>query len=138
MRANIWGNGAIDRHHRIHIARAGPHRLVPEPRRRHGLLRNRQQCVTWGFAAPAFLSEVAHAQGAASRNLVVLYLGGGNDSLNTVVPYGDAFYYSRRPTIAIPPGSVLQIGSDSADLDRLDLRCTAELRAVGVWKTSDG
>ena len=59
---------------------------------------------TWGFAAPAFLSDVAHAQGAASRNLVVLYLGGGNDSLNTVVPYGDAFYYSRRPTIAIPPG----------------------------------
>ena len=45
---------------------------------------------TWGFAAPAFLSDVAHAQGAASRNLVVLYLGGGNDSLNTVVPYGDA------------------------------------------------
>ena len=67
---------------------------------------------TWGFAAPAFLSDVAHAQGAASRNLVVLYLGGGNDSLNTVVPYGDAFYYSRRPTIAIPPGSVLQIGTD--------------------------
>jgi hypothetical protein len=31
---------------------------------------------TWGFAAPAFLSDVAQAQGAASRNLVVLYLGG--------------------------------------------------------------
>jgi uncharacterized protein (DUF1501 family) len=69
---------------------------------------------TWGFAAPAFLSDVAHAQGAASRNLVVLYLGGGNDSLNTVVPYADSFYYSRRPTIAIPPGVVLQLGTDGA------------------------
>jgi uncharacterized protein (DUF1501 family) len=69
---------------------------------------------TWGFAAPAFLSDVAQAQGAASRNLVVLYLGGGNDSLNTVVPYNDGFYYSRRPTIAVPPGTSLPIGNDGA------------------------
>ena len=69
---------------------------------------------TWGFAAPAFLAEVAQAQGATSRNLVVLYLGGGNDSLNTVVPYNDGFYYSRRPTIAVPPGTAIPIGTDAA------------------------
>ena len=68
---------------------------------------------TWGFAAPAFFTDLAEAQ-AASRNLVVLYLGGGNDSLNTVIPYNDPFYYSRRPTIAVPPSGVLQIGSDGA------------------------
>ncbi len=67
---------------------------------------------TWGFAAPQFLSELAFAQGGAARNLVVFYLNGGNDALSTLVPYGDADYYARRPTIGIPAGSVLQIGTD--------------------------
>jgi len=67
---------------------------------------------TVSFAAPAFLCDLARAQGARSRNLVVLYLAGGNDSLNTVVSYRDPFYYSRRPTIAVPAGQVLQIGTD--------------------------
>ena len=69
---------------------------------------------TVSFAAPEFLSEVALAQGATSRNLVILYLSGGNDSLSMVVPYNDPFYYSRRPTIGIPAGNVLQVGADSS------------------------
>ena len=47
---------------------------------------NRRQFVKSGaaaftvsFAAPAFLSDLARAQGAANRNLVVLALAGGND-----------------------------------------------------------
>ena len=37
--------------------------------------------------------------------LVVVQLGGGNDGLNTVVPYGTDAYYKARPAIAIPqPG----------------------------------
>ena len=69
---------------------------------------------TFSFAAPAFLNDIARAQGARARNLVVVYLSGGNDSLSTVVPYLDPFYYSRRPTIAVPAGTVLQIGTDSS------------------------
>src|SRR5262249_17690884 len=62
----------------------------------------------------SFFWTLARAGGAGSRNLVVLDLGGGNDALSTLVPYTDSFYYSRRPTIALPAGTVLQIGSDSS------------------------
>ncbi len=67
---------------------------------------------TVSLASPAFLSDIARAQGASRRNLVVLYLSGGNDALSTLVPYTDAFYYSRRPTLAVPAASVLQVGAD--------------------------
>lgn len=80
---------------------------------RRDFIRDGAAAFVVSFAAPAFLSDAARAQGARSRNLVVVYLGGGNDSLNTVVPYQDPYYYSRRPTIAVPAGQVLQIGQDS-------------------------
>ena len=37
------------------------------------------------------------AQGRSRRNLVVLYLNGGNDSLSTVIPYNDPQYASQYP-----------------------------------------
>ncbi len=66
------------------------------------------------FAAPEFISDLARAQGAHVRNLVVLYLSGGNDSLSMLIPYNDPFYTSRRPSLAVPAGQVLQIGTDSS------------------------
>jgi uncharacterized protein (DUF1501 family) len=81
---------------------------------RRRFVKNGVAAFTVSFAAPAFLSDLARAQGANSRNLVVLALAGGNDGLSTIVPYNDTFYYSRRPTVAIPAGTVLQIGSDSS------------------------
>lgn len=74
---------------------------------RHGVA-----TVSLGLTAPLFLQAIAEAQAPTSRRLVVVYLGGGNDALNTLVPYQDGAYYNRRPTIAIPPGQVLQVGSD--------------------------
>jgi uncharacterized protein (DUF1501 family) len=66
------------------------------------------------FAAPEFLCDLARAQGSRTRNLVVLYLSGGNDALSMLVPYADSFYVSRRPTIAVPAANVLQVGTDSS------------------------
>jgi len=65
------------------------------------------------FGAPAFFTDLVRAQGR-TRNLVVLNLSGGNDSLSMLIPYNDPFYTSRRPSLAVPAGQVLQIGTDSA------------------------
>jgi uncharacterized protein (DUF1501 family) len=43
--------------------------------------------------------------------LVVLQLFGGNDGLNTFIPYTDQLYYAGRPTLAIPPARVLRIAN---------------------------
>jgi uncharacterized protein (DUF1501 family) len=81
---------------------------------RRDFVRGGVSAFTLGFAAPKFLCDLAVAQGAAARNLVVIYLAGGNDSLSMVIPYNDPTYLLRRPTLAIPAAQVLQIGTDSA------------------------
>ena len=64
-------------------------------------------CMTAGATIPvkAFAQAAAAlaAQGRADgKILVVLELSGGNDGLNTLVPYGDDAYYKLRPNLGIP------------------------------------
>jgi uncharacterized protein (DUF1501 family) len=47
--------------------------------------------------------------GGSDRVLVLVNLQGGNDGLNTVVPYGMQQYYRYRPTLGIPQSDVLTI-----------------------------
>lgn len=61
---------------------------------------------------PAFLRALPIGQAAASRSgkvLIVLQLSGGNDGLNTIIPYGDDVYYQQRPTLAIPTDRVVRL-----------------------------
>ena len=43
------------------------------------------------------------------KKLVVIQLSGGNDCLDTVVPYSNGLYYDFRPTVHIAPDAVLPI-----------------------------
>jgi len=62
---------------------------------------------------PLFFGSAASALAAMpaqdKRILVVMELSGGNDGLNTLVPYADDAYYRHRPNIGIKPGKVRKI-----------------------------
>ncbi|MHB8901485.1 MAG: DUF1501 domain-containing protein [Thermoguttaceae bacterium] len=70
--------------------------------------------LSLGSAAPAFLRRAAAAdpQPDADRVLVVVQLAGGNDGLNTVVPYDNDQYGRLRKTLRFTKGDVIPIGSD--------------------------
>lgn len=63
-----------------------------------------------GVSALLPLPALAQRAGANfDRLLVLVELKGGNDGLNTVVPYSDPGYYELRPRLAIPRDQVLHL-----------------------------
>ncbi|AQG81885.1 DUF1501 domain-containing protein [Spirosoma montaniterrae] len=54
-------------------------------------------------------AAMGQAMAPSGKILVVVQLSGGNDGLNTVVPYRNDIYYRERPTIAIKPADVLPL-----------------------------
>jgi uncharacterized protein (DUF1501 family) len=75
-----------------------------------------------GAGLPLILSRTSAALAAQAlqgtslekhpeRILVVIELSGGNDGLNTVVPFGDAAYYRARPKLGISEREVIKVAN---------------------------
>jgi uncharacterized protein (DUF1501 family) len=59
--------------------------------------------------AEAIDKDTQIATGKDSTILIVLQMAGGNDGINTVVPYGSDFYYKARPRIGIKADQILKL-----------------------------
>ena len=87
---------------------------------RRDFLKKSATTVAVGLAVPPWLAKMVWADSVtdnalaasgqtAGRSLVVIQLTGGNDGLNTVVPYSNPIYKSARPVLAHDPVKVLPL-----------------------------
>lgn len=79
---------------------------------RRNFLRNTGFVAAGSLFVPAFmkpLEAMALDELSLYKNLVVVQLSGGNDGLNTVVPFGNDIYYQKRKSIAIKPEEVIKL-----------------------------
>ncbi|MFK7769763.1 MAG: DUF1501 domain-containing protein [Mariniblastus sp.] len=78
---------------------------------------------------PSFLANYARANSAVSdeRVLVVIQMGGGNDGVNTVVPFADEGYKKHRKELFIPKSRLLRL-NDSVGLN------PAMRAAASLWE----
>ncbi len=87
---------------------------------RRDFLKKSATTVAVGLAVPPWLAKMVWADSiadnalttsgqTANRSLVVIQLTGGNDGLNTLVPYADAAYHKARPVLAHADDKVLHL-----------------------------
>lgn len=116
-------------------------------------------CLSWSdlCTLAARSANLAPRVKGKSPVLVVVQLGGGNDGLNTVVPYGNGSYYDLRPNLALQANSILplngQIGlnpnmSGLADLYKAGKLAIVQavgypnpnrshFRSMEIWQTAE-
>jgi len=78
---------------------------------RRNFLRN-TALASGALMVPAFLKPfeaLAMNDLSGYKNLVIIQLSGGNDGLNTIVPYGNDIYYQKRSTIAINKTDIIPL-----------------------------
>src|SRR5271154_6308704 len=85
---------------------------------RRQFLRQAAGLTALSATVPSFLSKTASAFAGRvgpipglndNHVLVVVQLAGGNDGLNTLVPYGDDRYHKARPKLAVDAKKVIKI-----------------------------
>lgn len=67
------------------------------------------------FLIPSFLKGMEFInpdQLSGFRNVVIIQLSGGNDGLNTVIPYNNDIYHSLRPSIGKSANDVLKLNDE--------------------------
>lgn len=68
--------------------------------------------VSLGAFAPRLFAQAAQESEAAAKNdrvLIVVELSGGNDGLNTVIPFENDLYYKNRRALGIPKANLHKI-----------------------------
>lgn len=65
-----------------------------------------------GCRVPGAMLSAAGANSTTGKVLVVVQLTGGNDGLNTLVPYRDDIYYRLRPKLAVSPQDVVRLDDE--------------------------
>ncbi len=70
------------------------------------------QLTMQSLHAEAAHSVLQHKTGKDHPILVVIQLAGGNDGLNTIVPWRNDHYYRARPSLGIPQDQVMKINHD--------------------------
>src|SRR5215213_1785127 len=73
----------------------------------------RSSLIATSAAVPGFIERTAHAAEPGKDSiLVVLEMTGGNDGLNTVVPYRDDDYHRLRPSLGFQAAQVVKVNDD--------------------------
>ncbi len=99
-------------------------RNTPRPLTRREFLTKGLGLIAVTATVPSFLSRtslvfaadptshIAPTNGRDGKILVVIQLSGGNDGLNTIVPYAHDPYYRARPILAVPKDKVLKLNGE--------------------------
>jgi uncharacterized protein (DUF1501 family) len=103
------------KHSRIASAKQPSRRAAFIGSARGGCSVRSSSLVALAPAVPAFLSQTTRADTKpGQRILVVIQLDGGNDGINTVVPYRDEAYAKNRKTLRLPTNALIKLNDDVA------------------------